>query len=79
MYTAQKVFEIDDLRSYIFSYLRSRNEATICRDCDKVLVWDKKIEDYVIINKTYFFGNLKIGNYCWKCYSKYITNNCLIS
>ena len=79
MNNSNLVFEIDDLRRYIFSYLRTKDQATICKDCEKVLVWDKKIIDYVIIDKNYFFGILKKGYYCWNCYPKYINNSCRIS
>lgn len=78
MSTENRVFQIDDLRQYIFLFLRSRKTATICSDCQSVLVWDKKITDYVTINKKYFFGNLPKGYYCLKCYSKYVTNICNI-
>ena len=48
------VFEIEDLRRYIFEFLRTRKDATMCELCDDALLWDKKIKDYVIIGKQFF-------------------------
>ena len=72
------VFEIEDLRRYIFEFLRTRKDATMCELCDDALLWDKKIKDYVIIGKQ-FFNILPPGCYCWPCYSKNLNNSCQIS
>lgn len=74
----EKVFEIEDLRRYIFEFLRSRKDAIICKLCDNTLVWDKKIKDYVIVSKQ-LFNILPTGSYCWNCYSKNLNNTCKIS
>ena len=38
----QYVWECDDLRREIFSYLRKEPQMS-CVDCEKVLVWDKNV------------------------------------
>jgi hypothetical protein len=43
-----KVFEIDDLKKNIFSYLRKKPQL-ICHMCKKVLIWDKEVNPYIII------------------------------
>ena len=51
------VFEIEDLRRYIFSFLRKEPEL-LCKDCNKVLIWDKKVNDFIRydnINEGQFF------------------------
>ena len=54
----KKVFEIDDLRREIFSYLRTRKSALICNYCDNVVKWDKKVKDYVIVNDNNFSSSI---------------------
>jgi hypothetical protein len=59
-YAEKNVFQIDDLRNYIFSYLRSKPEK-ICVMCNDILVWDKKerkrvIEVSNLINKNIIPG-----------------------
>lgn len=60
-------FEIEDLRQYIFSFLRKEPQA-ICRVCNKVLIWDRKITEYVHWNypPSAFFAR-KNGHYCMSC------------
>ena len=75
----KKVFEIDDLRREIFSYLRTRKSALICNYCDNVVKWDKKVKDYVIVNDNNFSNVLIPGVYCFNCYSTYLKSTCNIS
>ena len=42
----EKVFENDDLRKYIFKYLREKPKAE-CYNCNKILIWDNKINNYI--------------------------------
>ena len=44
------VFEIDDLRKYIFSFLR-KEPKLVCNDCNKVLIWDKKVNEFIRYEK----------------------------
>ena len=78
------VFSCDDLRREIFSYLR-KNPKRNCMKCQKVLVWDKKVNEHVIINDDYkyFFtsslSEMKSGPYCLFCYTQYFHLNCTIN
>jgi hypothetical protein len=36
------VFEIDDIRNYIFSYLRKKANRQ-CIQCNRICIWDKKL------------------------------------
>ena len=48
VYAVDKVFEIDDLRRYIFTFLRKDPEKKCC-NC--VLIWDKKkVKDFISIS-----------------------------
>ena len=49
----QTVWECDDLRREIFSYLRTEPQLS-CVDCEKVLVWDINVEPYLRI--PYLYG-----------------------
>ena len=72
-------FEIQDLRTYIFSFLRKEPQA-ICCVCDKVLIWDKKIIEYVHWNypSNGFFAR-KNGYYCMPCMKQNMPSvGCLI-
>ena len=42
----ERVFEINDLRNIIFSFLRKEAKKK-CFSCKKVCVWDNKIIDYI--------------------------------
>jgi len=66
-----QVFQNDDLRKYILSYLRK--EAKIkCTECNNVCVWDVKVKPYIILNST-----KKICIDCW-C-DNYNNSECKIS
>ena len=41
-----EVWLCDDLRKEIFSYLRKKPKLQ-CIHCYKVLIWDKKVNDYI--------------------------------
>lgn len=69
------VFEIDDLRAYIFSFLRS-TPIKSCYDCNKVLVWDKKVNYYIDGEENLYFGYVN-APYCTDCYYKRL-NTCKI-
>ena len=72
------VWECDDLRREIFSYLRKEPQLS-CIDCKKVLIWDKKVEPHMKIPYLYGKDN---GYYCIKCWGKYIPMSrhpCIIS
>ena len=44
-----EVFQNDDLRRYILSYLR--HEPLIkCTECECVCVWDRKVKPYFVLN-----------------------------
>jgi len=73
-----KVFEISDLRRYIFSFLRKEPKVK-CSECNSVLVWDKKINDFICIKLEVPFFYIKPGNYCLNCYSRKTQLNCLIN
>tara|TARA_A100001015_G_C14974263_1_gene706519 strand:- start:1296 stop:1514 length:219 start_codon:yes stop_codon:yes gene_type:complete len=53
------VWEIDDLRKYIFGFLR-KEAYLICDDCDLILQWDPNIN----VNKKYNFYNRYICESC---------------
>ena len=65
----ETVFGCADLRREIFSYLRRRGKK-ICRTCDKVLVWDKKVRPYV---ETTWNSNTPAYTYCRKCWVDSLT------
>ena len=72
-------FEIQDLRTYIFSFLRKEPQA-ICYVCDKVLIWDKKIIEYVHWNypPNGFFARKNVY-YCVPCMKQSMPSvGCLI-
>jgi tRNA(His) 5'-end guanylyltransferase len=73
------VFGNEDLRRYIFTFLRKKPKK-ICFDCKCVLVWDKKIKDYIEYGN---IGNSLIGNiYCYSCWRKkfnFLVKGCNIS
>ena len=73
------VFGNEDLRRYIFTFLRKKPKKK-CFDCKCVLVWDKKIKDYIEYGN---IGNSLIGNiYCHSCWRKkfnFSVNRCNIS
>ena len=74
----QTVWECDDLRREIFSYLRTEPQLS-CVDCEKVLVWDINVEPYLRIPYLYGRDN---GYYCIKSWGRYIPMSrhpCIIS
>ena len=78
----ETVFTCDDLRREIFSYLRKHPKRK-CIKCNKVLIWDKKVNDYVLIRDEYkyFFtssSDMKSGYYCILCYTTNFQLNCTI-
>ena len=76
-YKSDAVWECDDLRRYIFSYLRKDAKLKCCV-CNKVCIWDKKVCDYIDVN--YQPWNINGSTYCSKCYKNIsISMNCLIS
>lgn len=55
----------DELRKYIFSYLRSKARDYCCM-CNKVCVWDEKVNDmYVVRNDGPKYVICRI---CWISY-----------
>lgn len=54
------VFDIDDIKKYIFSYLRKK-PYILCKQCKCVCIWDeykpKVFNKYVFINKQYICHN----------------------
>ena len=46
MDTQRAVFENDDLRRYIMSFLR-KTPQKICRVCQDVLVWDRQVKFHI--------------------------------
>lgn len=55
----------DELRRYIFSYLRSR-ASDCCAMCNKVCVWDKKVNDMYIVRND--GPKYVICRICWISY-----------
>lgn len=43
------VWQINDLRKEIFSWLRTEPKA-ICKNCFSIIVWDKKVKDFINIS-----------------------------
>ena len=66
-----EVFQNDDLRRYILSYLR-KEPAVKCAECNCVCVWDRKVKPYFILNRS-----RNICNECW--YVNYNGTGCKIS
>ena len=65
------VFEIEDLKRYIFCFLRKKAEL-VCSDCNKILIWDEKVNDFIKYENIdeSSFNFIKNGNYCMNCHSK---------
>lgn len=68
------VFYIDDLRRYIFSFLRSTPKKA-CHDCNRVLVWDKQVAYHIVAQKNLYFG-VENASYCTDCYYKKLNQRC---
>ena len=73
------IFLIDDIRNYIFSFLRLHPKK-ICKICDDVLVWDKKIKNFIDVANipNCYFKVVEEGIYCLECYSKQLNLKCII-
>jgi hypothetical protein len=70
-----KVFGNNDLRKYIFTYLRKFAKLR-CLRCYDVLIWDKEVKDYEYIRGDDKFTNYrKHYYYCIDCYNYYCSNN----
>ena len=66
----EETFENDDLRRYIFSFLRKEPQKK-CKYCHCVCVWDKKVNDYFNV------FDFTICRVCW--YKNYNGPGCIIS
>ena len=66
-----EVFQNDDLRKYILSYLR-KEPCVKCAECNCVCVWDRKVKPYFVLNRS-----RNICNDCW--YANYNGPGCKIS
>ena len=71
----EELFYNDDLRKYIFSFLRKKPKKK-CYDCNKVCVWDYKVLDYVDCNLNPFTFIIDENNpkvtYCIECWSNHV-------
>ena len=61
--------DINHIRKYIFSFLRNKPKK-ICRNCNKCLIWDHKVNNYkkIYINKINNF-------YIYICYVCFYENS----
>ena len=65
------VFDVEDLRRYIFGFLRSKARHR-CDKCLEVCVWDRKTIKQYIHNNRY--------TWCTECYWKYFNNpGCILA
>ena len=74
----KKVFEIIDIRKYIFKFIRKEPKIK-CTECNSVLVWDNKVKDFINIRVNSTFFNIPKGDYCLACYSSKTKLNCIIT
>lgn len=58
------IFEINDLKNIIFSYLRKKPKLECCT-CKKVLIWDKVVNKFFEIPTNDY---KKIYYQCTNCY-----------
>ena len=66
-YAATTVFGCNDLRNYIFSYLRTHPEKE-CFKCKTVLVWDKKrVKQFIQMTWAY---KQPTNSFCLDCLRK---------
>ena len=71
-----EVWECNDLRREIFSYLRKRPTLE-CAHCKKVLIWDRKVNDYIML--TWIYPNPTVPH-CMDCwYANYSGPGCIIT
>ena len=61
MSAEETVFEIDDLRRYIFDYLRKRPHKC-CQECHCVLEWDPGIK------KVHYLEWATLKPHCFDCF-----------
>ena len=61
----ENVMNNNDLRRYIFSFLRKYPKKR-CHDCGLVCVWDKEVNQHV--NMMFYYP--ENNTYCLKCYSE---------
>ena len=73
----EDIFLNDDLRRYIFSFLR-KTPKKACQDCKKVLVWDNQVNEYMEPLSNVFFG-FKDASYCQHCYYNRLNVSCIVS
>ena len=71
-----QVWECDDLKKYIFSFLR-KTPRLICNCCNKVLIWDRKVNDYIMITWSTYKNNVPNCIDCW--YNNYNGPGCVLS
>ena len=73
----EKVFEVEDLRKYIFSFLRDKPEK-VCVMCNDTLIWDKKERKRVIEVSNLVNKNIIPGVYCVDCYYRFNHFSCVL-
>ena len=58
------------LRNYLFNFLRKKPKVS-CFFCKRVLVWDKKVYNYIKGPYPFFSyeNNKKLETYCINCWS----------
>ena len=64
----KNVFEINEIRNLIFSYLRKHPKKT-CIHCNKVCVWDKEVASYVQTNVEKSTFNYVLCEECYDLFS----------
>jgi hypothetical protein len=80
----EEVFANNDLRRYIFNFLRKKPKAE-CYNCNKILIWDNKINNFIRYPRKYL-GKCKYEDifYCIDCwtntflYDRYFDFGCVI-
>lgn len=72
----REVWECNDLRKEIFSYLR-KTPKLHCIHCYKVLIWDKKVHDYIMISWIENSPTVPTCVGCW--YNNYNGPGCIIT
>lgn len=70
-----EIFGNDDLRRLIFSFLRKKPKK-FCQICDKVCVWDKKVNNYMELS--YYPWNFYGDVICYECQQS-INPSCIIN
>tara|TARA_B110000495_G_C22370909_1_gene241169 strand:- start:198 stop:371 length:174 start_codon:yes stop_codon:yes gene_type:complete len=57
MTAEESVWQINDLRREIFSWLRTEPRV-ICKNCFATVIWDKKVKEFVNISWVIILNNL---------------------